>query len=287
MKKKDKIFRNTVNSILNYIKKSPYIYSQFYNKTKNRKYTINELLICILKLLKTGIVFRDAPLLCNYDNICWSTIYKFYRKLIKYNIIESVYKKTVNKYLSTSKNKIYLTDTTLIPNKMGIDKIGFNPQLKKHKTSKISYITTNKGAPINTFVTSGNHYDSRILIDQLNQTPTFFKDIKTQNNSLLGDAGYDSAKIRKILAENNFGKIICPRNPRNIKDSIKLAQLKLSDKEKHILKKRYKVEHIFSHLKSFKRISLRYDKNMSNYSNFVTLATLMIFLKKTKRNKRY
>ena len=41
------------------------------------------------------------------------------------------------------KNNIYITDTFLIANKGGIDNIAYNPQLLKHKTSKVSIITNN------------------------------------------------------------------------------------------------------------------------------------------------
>ena len=39
------------------------------------------------------------------------------------------------------KSKYYVVDTTLISNKGGIDNIGYNIQLPKHKTSKISIIS--------------------------------------------------------------------------------------------------------------------------------------------------
>ena len=71
----------------------------------------------------------------------WATIYKFFKKLIKYDIIENTFKQTVKKYLLKSNNNIFLvpfgnvyaqraiTDTTLIANKGGIDKKSYNPQL--------------------------------------------------------------------------------------------------------------------------------------------------------------
>ena len=73
----------------------------------------------------------------NYQN-------KFFIKLRKTNIISLTYHGTVNrytnKYLNKSSNKspnIIITDTSLIINKLGIDNIGYNPQLLKHKTFKI------------------------------------------------------------------------------------------------------------------------------------------------------
>ena len=87
MHKNKKQFRNTINDIIKYINLSPVLLKSFCSKTKNRKYNIKELLICILKINKTGISFRDSLYLFNNTNIYWSTIYKFNNKLVRYNII--------------------------------------------------------------------------------------------------------------------------------------------------------------------------------------------------------
>ena len=75
----------------------------------------------------------------------WNTIYKFLNKLIKYNVIKNTFKDTVKHYMNNSKNNIFITDTTLIANKCGIDCTNYNPQLLKHKSTKISLITDIKG----------------------------------------------------------------------------------------------------------------------------------------------
>ena len=57
-------------------------------------------------------------------------------------------------------NVIFLTDTTLIQNKLGIDNTGYTPQLLKHKTSKISLIIDDIGIPIIATIFSGNTNDN-------------------------------------------------------------------------------------------------------------------------------
>jgi len=58
------------------------------NKNKfthfNQKYSIDDLLKPILIILKKGISYRDIQI---YTPINWNTIYKFYIKLIKYQIM--------------------------------------------------------------------------------------------------------------------------------------------------------------------------------------------------------
>ena len=91
-------------------------------------------------------------------------------------------------------------------------------------------------------------YDSKILDMQLDEFIIKHPKILTNNNILLGDAGYDSNKLKNKVININIGKLLTARNKRNIKDKNKLEALKLSDKEKELLKKRIKVEHINAQL---------------------------------------
>ena len=77
-----------------------------------------------------------------------NTIYKYYRLLIKYNIIEQTYDELIKKYLhqlDNLPNNLY-DDSSLVCNKLGEDKAerirpsGYNPYSPKHKLSKFSII---------------------------------------------------------------------------------------------------------------------------------------------------
>ena len=111
------------------------------------KYSIDDMLRNILIILKTGISYRDIQ---KYTRINWNTIYKFNLKLIKYNIFEKIFNITTNSYLNEMKNTstTYFTDTTFICNKLGYDLNSNNPQIKKHKTSKISIISDDFNIPL-------------------------------------------------------------------------------------------------------------------------------------------
>ena len=173
-----------------------------------------------------------------------------------------------------------LTDTTIISNKLGIDKIGYNPQLPKHKISKISLITDEIGIPFSATIYNGSMYDSKILDIQFDDFIINNSLLLNNNNILLGDAWYDSIKLKNKVKNSNFGILLTARNKRNIKDKNKLDALKLSDIEKKLLKKRIKVEHVNVHLKQYKRLSIRYDKYSINYQVFLHLACIDIILKK-------
>ena len=74
-----------------------------------------------------------------------STIYKFFITLIKYNVIQDTFKATLAQYMVKHKVTTFITDTSLVANKNGSDKVSYNPQLTKHKSTKISVISDDKG----------------------------------------------------------------------------------------------------------------------------------------------
>ena len=71
-----------------------------------------------------------------------------------------------------------------------------------------------------------------------------------------------------------FSKIV-------IKNKDILLNLKLSPDDKKLLKKRIRIEHTNSHLKQYKRLSLRYDKYSINYQVFIHLACIDLITKRT------
>ena len=232
--------KNIVYKINNLINKNNKLNKIFNYKTKNRKYSNKTLIKCIIDILKDGISFRSIG---KYKKIKWQTIYKFYCKLIQNNAIKIIFDNIVNDYNKKNiNNNIFITDTTLIPNKLGINDIGYNPQYPKHKSCKISIISDINGIPLNINCSAGNVNDSKILYNQLDDLQNTNSYLLNNNNILLGDAGYDSNKLRNKLNTIKFGKLLAAKNKRNIKNKIKLESIKLSLEEKKILKKRIKIE---------------------------------------------
>ena len=279
MHKKQKVKSNLIKNIINYINSDIKLKLVFNHP--NRKYNLKLLLKFVIQILTLGLSYRNVV---NFSNkhIHWNTIYKFTIKLQKYNVISLCYYDTIRKYINKNlknKSNILLTDTTIISNKLGIDKIGYNPQQPKHKVSKISLITDVSGIPLLANIYNGSTYDTKILDNQLNIFIDKHKMLLTNNNILLGDAGYDSNKLKLKVIDNKIGLLLTARNKRNIKDKIKLDALKLSEDNKNLLKKRIKIEHINAQLKQYKRISIRYDKYAINYQLFIHLACIDIILK--------
>jgi len=144
----------------------------------NVKYNIEDLLNPLLLILNKGITYRDVQ---QFTHIHWNTIYsslrerirpkgyKFNVKLTKYNVLSNAFNKTVNIYLEHMKpsNSQYYTDTTFVCNKLGEDLVSNNPQIKKHKTSKISIISDDFNIPISISIDTGSKHDVSIIKEQL------------------------------------------------------------------------------------------------------------------------
>jgi len=273
-----------ISIIKKYINNDPKLYVKFNHY--NRKYPIDELMPYIIEILEDGISFRKIK-----SSISWSTIYKFHQKLVQFKIIENTYDLNVNKYLSNLETlpQNYYTDTTFVCNKLGEESVGYNQQIKKHKTSKISIITDDFNIPVSVSISSGSPHDSTILYNQLddlhNKHPLLFN----KNKTLIADAAYDSQKLRVKVEELNLGKLLTHKNRRNtyiyiytyycngkqkeIKDIYKIDEYLL-------LKQRINVEHSICEYKKYKRCQLRYDRQLNTFSSFVYLASLKILIKK-------
>jgi hypothetical protein len=242
----------------------------------NQKYKINELLKCIIIILKTGISYRNIS---NITTINWNTIYKFHCKLIKYNIFEDTYDKCVKKYLTDLNIKThYLNiDTTFVCNKLGMEDVSFNQQIKKHKTTKISIISDDFNVPISVITSTGSVHDSLILDKQLDKLYDKQPIIFNNKNILLADAAYDSSILREKVKKLNLGILFTNKNIRNSKKEI----TKYTLYEKLLLNKRVNVEHTINTYKQLKRCQIRYDKHIRTFNSFVFLAALRILINKT------
>lgn len=270
-KKKNKELK-IITTIINFINNDKKLKSVF-NHHK-QKYKIADLLKIVLLVLKTGISYRNINEL--NTPIHWNTVYKFMKKLEKYKITEKIFKIESINYVNKLNlpTKFIKIDSSFILNKYGIDDVYYNPQVKKHKTIKISIFTDNFNVPIYIKTYNSKIHDVEILNQDLQNYTDIYPSI---NNSIfLGDTAYDSMKIKNYLKDNFNSQLLTSKNKRNIKDKNKLELIKPSLIEKQILKLRNGVEHTFNKFKKYKRLQTRYDKYIRYYNFYLYFAGLDI-----------
>lgn len=78
----------------------------------------------------------------------------------------------------------------------------------------------------------------------------------------LGDAAYDSKRIRDVLHERGIEPVIRPNPTRKIKPAY----------DRHVFKERHLVEVFFNRLKQFRRLATRYDKTTESFAALIHLA---------------
>jgi len=256
------------------------------NKFKNlfshhkQIYSIEILLEGILYKLKTGISYKNITK--KTLQITGSNLYYFHKKIIRFKIFEEFYNNYITKYITIMSNNMneFFVDSTLIANKLGIDKVMHNVQLKKHKSCKISIIEDNFKIPIDYIISNSNIHDASIFSNHIQNISNKYPSLCTNNNKFIADSGYDSDPIRNQLKDKKLGILICDKNKRNTKDPEKVKKLKPILHEKLLLQKRSVIEHTNNTLKQNRTINIRYEKISKHYENFTTLAIIRIIFKK-------
>lgn len=255
--------------LIRYIKSNKQIYKSFDFSHKQQKYTLREILVDILYVLKTGISWRDLR-----SHIGWNTVYKRYIMLNNFGVFEICYTDLLKKYLKKGTNKklkYILTDTSFVQNKKGQDMIGYNKFYKKKKGTKISLITDSNGIPISVKCYKGNKHDCKILDDQLNDK--YITNIKyVKDRYFLADLGYDSTFLRNKLKSMDYKSLILQK--KTVKNP--LIKISFTDEEKKIYNKRMAIERMFNLIKMNRRLSLRYDVKIQNFMGFIYLALIKI-----------
>jgi len=227
------------NSIFNYITTNDTLNNVFNNNHHKKKYKLEDLIYTSIENKINGYTYRNYISIIN-----WNTIYKFDIKLSKYNILYDIYNIAINNYLNIMNNNIntLYVDTTHINNLYGNELVDYNPSNNKHKSTKISIIIDEYNTPLNITINKSTENDAFILHKQLDDLKINHPIIFDNNKTIIGDAAYDSNKLKNKIEQFKLGNLIAPINKRNTKNINKLRQLTISDKIK--LKNRHKIENI-------------------------------------------
>ena len=220
------------------------------------KYTLDDILIDILYVLKTGIPWRSMR-----SHIHWNTLYHHFKDIVNRNIFGKLFSVLKRRYLNKRLINTLIVDTSFIPNKYGRNKIARNKFYKNKRGNKISLITDVNGIPLSVVINKGTVHDIKFI-------NTHLKDFSNVNKPtiLLADKGYVSNNLRNILLNKNIS-IMTPR---------KSNQKKCETFDKNLYKKRIRIENTFQKLKIYRRINMRYDHYLKTFNSFVMLSLSFI-----------
>ena len=127
-------------------------------------------------------------------------------------------------------------------------------------TTKLHALCDARGNPLRLILTPGNVSDST-------QAASLLDGITADN--VLGDKGYDSDAIISCIEATGAGVVIPPKANRTIKRLCDFA----------LYCERNLVERFFNKLKHYRAVATRYAKRKRNYMAFVTLVSVMLWIK--------
>lgn len=84
---------------------------------------------------------------------------------------------------------------------------------------------------------------------------------------MIGDRGYDADWFRAALKSKGMKPCIPPKKNRRVQYRY----------DKNLYKQRHKVENMFSHLKDWRRIAMRYDRCAHTFFSAICIAAAVIF----------
>jgi len=87
------------------------------------------------------------------------------------------------------------------------------------------------------------------------------------SKELVADKGYDSRELREWLEERGTTPVIPPRKNRKVQ----------YEYDKAIYKQRNVIERMFCRFKDWRRIAMRYERNIKNFLVVIALAATVIW----------
>ena len=157
-------------------------------KHSNTKYSLDLIITEIFYFLKSGVSWRTLRSSVNYKTLFWH-----FSRFVENNIFLKLFKKIKNYYKNTIQdNTLLFIDSTSIPNKYGINKIGRNKFYKNKKITKLSLLTDVNGFPLSVLFMKGNYHDTTVFDKHIKDAILI---IPNKKFKIVADKGYSSKKI--------------------------------------------------------------------------------------------
>jgi len=240
-------------------------------------YTNLELLPGILKILRSGSRWRDLD---RKDLPSGVTHWRRLRYWQEQNGFEDLWVYILGLLLKEEKLMLKTSsiDGTLVPSFAFKDTTSYSG--KHHRTgTKVSLVVEESGIPLSKLTDIGSAHDSPLAIPTIQKIPAR---ILKLIGLMLGDKGYDDAKIRNYLKTLEIKSNIPQRElPITWREKIMLAAKdQYKPKGQSSNPKRFVIERTNAWTKSFRRLRFRFDYSMLSFTAFLNLAFIVICIRK-------
>jgi transposase len=215
----------------------------------------------ILWILRTGAPWRDLP----EGFGPWQSVYAAFRRWSASGLWLSLW--TGLRERHRDDEYLFIDSTSARVHQHGAGPVGGQlahamARSKASLSSKIHLASDALGYPLGFIITAANVND----YDQCK--PLLAKHLKPNCFAIM-DKGYDSDSNRAYVNQLGGIAVIATNASRSKKPAF----------DQHLYRERHRIENLFARLKSFRRISTRYDKLLCTFSAMVSLACLLVWLK--------
>ncbi len=218
----------------------------------------------IMKVLRTGMQWKYLNEPLNY-----TTYYKKLKQWSDHQIFEKAfYLLTKTKHFLDLIGNDFFIDSCIIRNKGGLktEMIGPSYKHKFKNGTKVTIISDCYGIPISMSLSKAQVSDVKMVLPCLSKIKFNLSKIK----NLGGDKGYVSKNLKNKKDINYLYY-----DKKNTK-----SNNRLTSSEKLIMKKRIAVEHTFSWIQQYRKLTDRYEKHIKSFESFIYLSLFNIVCSK-------
>lgn len=218
-----------------------------------------------MEIVLTGILFVLTEG-CRWRAIdrpeaAWNSVYQYYRRWCQSGLWETLWEQVGPK--AQVGTAVHGDSTFVKVHRSGLNAEGGRELqaiglTKGGWNTKLHAAVDGRGQPVALLLTAGQVAD-------VSQAEELLEDVRAK--TIVLDKGYDSDPLRIWLFEREITPCIPPKS--NRKDPLPYS--------KATYRKRHLVENFFAHLKTFRRVSTRYDKLAETFFGWVMLAVVIKF----------
>jgi transposase len=212
-----------------------------YEFGRRQQFETGHYLDVIMKVLRIGMQWKMLN-----EKLNWSTYYKKFKKWTDNYIFEKTFCfLTKTRLFQESIGNDFYIDSCIIQNKRGLknEMIGLSYKHKFKNGTKITVISDIKGKPISLHFSKANESDIKFVLPAYNKIK-----IKSKVKILCGDKGYCSRDLR-LKFESLGVDYIYP-------DRSNILAINRINADENIMRKRMAVEHTFSWLLQYRKLSI-------------------------------
>lgn len=133
---------------------------------------------------------------------------------------------------------------------------------KASLSTKLHFACDALGYPLGFLLTGAN-------VSDYDQAKPLLKKHLSIGAAVIMDKGYDSDAIRAYVNQLGGTAVI----------AVNASRAKKPPFDQHLYRERHRIENFFARLKSFRRLSTRYEKLAAHFSSMISLACVLIWLK--------